>query len=144
MWSTFAARYPDRIGARIGFDESLAHRIEAGADIFLMPSRFEPCGLNQMYSMRYGTVPVVHGVGGLADTVVDYSPGNKEATGFVMVDYTPQALLETLNRALTVFADSVKWLGLQRAGMQQDFSWDRSAREYVKIYQQALRQRAQR
>jgi starch synthase len=144
MWSTFAARYPDRIGARIGFDESLAHRIEAGADIFLMPSRFEPCGLNQMYSMRYGTVPVVHGVGGLADTVVDYSPGNKEATGFVMVDYTPQALLETLNRALTVFADSVKWLGLQRAGMQQDFSWDRSAREYVKIYQHALRQRAQR
>ena len=85
MWRALAARHPDRIGARIGFDESLAHLIEAGADIFLMPSRFEPCGLNQMYSMRYGTVPVVHGVGGLADTVVDYSPRRTGAVrrGFV-------------------------------------------------------------
>ncbi|MGH9140054.1 MAG: glycogen synthase, partial [Vicinamibacterales bacterium] len=138
MWRRAAARYPDRIGARIGFDESLAHGIEAGADIFLMPSRFEPCGLNQMYSMRYGTVPVVHGVGGLADTVVDYSPRRKRSTGFVMVDYTPAALLEALNRAFTLYADPRKWQGLQLAGMQQDFSWDRSAREYVKIYERAL------
>jgi starch synthase len=141
MWTTFAARHPDRIGARIGFDESLAHLIEAGADIFLMPSRFEPCGLNQMYSMRYGTVPVVHGVGGLADTVVDYRPGDAHSTGFVMVDYTPSALLDALNRALTLFADPGKWRGLQQAGMQQDFSWDRSAREYVKIYERALQGR---
>jgi starch synthase len=139
MWRAVAARYPERIGARIGFDESLAHLIEGGADIFLMPSRFEPCGLNQMYSMRYGTVPVVHGVGGLADTVVDYSRRSKRSTGFVMADYTPPALLEALNRAFMVFADPGKWQGLQRAGMQQDFSWDRSAREYVKIYERLVR-----
>src|SRR4029077_3480744 len=83
LWRGLAARHPDRIGAYIGFDESLAHLIEGGADIFLMPSRFEPCGLNQMYSMRYGTVPVVHAVGGLADTVRDYTPRRAEPTGFV-------------------------------------------------------------
>ena len=92
MWRAVAARYPDRIGARIGFDESLAHLIEGGADIFLMPSRFEPCGLNQMYSMRYGTVPVVHGVGGLADTVVDEARrGTRDRTGFVMRPITPRS-----------------------------------------------------
>jgi starch synthase len=138
MWRAAAARHPDRIGARIGFDESLAHLIEAGADIFLMPSRFEPCGLNQMYSMRYGTVPVVHGVGGLADTVVDYSPRSKRSTGFVLASYTPPALLEALNRAFTVFRDPRKWQAVQAAGMRQDFSWDRSAQEYVKIYERAL------
>jgi starch synthase len=138
MWRALAARYPGRIGARIGFDEPLAHLIEAGADIFLMPSRFEPCGLNQMYSMRYGTVPVVHGVGGLADTVADYSPRSKRSTGFVFSDYTPPALLEALNRAFTIFGDARKWRALQVAGMRQDFSWDRSAREYVKIYERAL------
>jgi starch synthase len=146
LWTAAAARYPDRIGARIGFDESLAHLIEAGADIFLMPSKFEPCGLNQMYSMRYGTVPVVNGVGGLADTVTDYRPaspaprdgGRKNATGFVLADYSAPALLEALHRALTVFQDRVKWQALQSAGMRQDFSWDRSAQEYVKIYERAL------
>ena len=132
MWRALAARYPDRIGARIGFDESLAHLIEGGADIFLMPSRFEPCGLNQMYSMRYGTVPVVHGVGGLADTVVDGK------TGVVFADYTPAALFQALTRALTLFGDRRAWQALQLAGMRQDFSWDRSAREYVKIYERAL------
>jgi starch synthase len=135
LWREAAARHPDRIGARIGFDESLAHLIEAGADIFLMPSKFEPCGLNQMYSMRYGTVPVVNGVGGLADTVVD------EESGFVMADYSPPALLEALRRAVTVFRDRVKWQALQAAGMRQDFSWDRSAREYVRIYERAVASR---
>jgi starch synthase len=150
MWRALAARYPDRVGAHIGFDESLAHLIEAGADMFLMPSRFEPCGLNQMYSMRYGTVPVVHGVGGLADTVVDYSRGGLAApkhgeggTGFVFVDYTPQALLEALTRAFAVFRDAGAWRALQAAGMRQDFSWDRSAQEYVKIYERAIGLRAQ-
>ena len=90
------ARHPDRIGAQIGFDEALAHLIEGGADIFLMPSRFEPCGLNQMYSLRYGTVPVVRAVGGLADTVTDYAPGDASATGFVFEDYTAAALLDAL------------------------------------------------
>ena len=142
MWRALAARFSDRIGARIGFDESLAHLIEGGADIFLMPSRFEPCGLNQMYSMRYGTVPVVHGVGGLADTVVDYSPRSKRSTGFVFREYTPPALLEALNRAFTMFRDRPRWLALQAAGMRQDFSWDRSAQEYVKMYERASTTRA--
>ena len=105
IWRAFAARHPDRIGARIGFDESLAHLIEAGADIFLMPSRFEPCGLNQMYSMRYGTVPVVHAVGGLADTVCDYAPGEpaRMRPGSCSADYTPAALLEALDACVALF-----------------------------------------
>ena len=137
LWTRLAAAHPDRIGVRIGFDEGLAHLIEGGADIFLMPSRFEPCGLNQMYSLRYGTVPVVRAVGGLADTVTDYAPGRSSATGFVFGDYTPAALLEALNRALALYPDRQTWRALQRAGMQQDHSWDRSAREYVKIYERA-------
>jgi starch synthase len=138
LWTALAARYPDRIGARIGFDERLAHLIEAGADIFLMPSQFEPCGLNQMYSLRYGTVPVVRAVGGLADTVRDYDPRDAATTGFVFHEYAPAALLEALARALRLFADTDAWRAVQLAGMRQDFSWDRSAREYVKIYDRAI------
>jgi starch synthase len=162
LWRATAARYPDRVGARIGFDESLAHLIEGGADIFLMPSRFEPCGLNQMYSMRYGTVPIVNGVGGLADTVIDYVPATpqrgqngrvapkpgegalagpsrgEDGTGFVLASYTPAALLDALRRAIAAFGDAGEWKAIQLAGMRQDFSWDRSAREYVKIYERAL------
>jgi starch synthase len=131
LWRTLAARYPDRIGARIGFDERLAHLIEAGADIFLMPSRFEPSGLNQMYSLRYGTVPVVRAVGGLADTV---TPDN----GFLFERYTPDALLDALRRALDACANRDRWRALQLAGMRADYSWDRSAREYVKIYERVV------
>jgi starch synthase len=141
MWTDLAAAHPDRIGVRIGFDEELAHLIEAGSDMFLMPSRFEPCGLNQMYSMRYGTVPIVHAVGGLADTVRDYAPRKPTSTGFVFADYTPAALMNALNRALTLFKDPKKWRALQAAGMRQDFSWDRSAAEYVKIYERLLKAR---
>ncbi len=133
FWRRLAARFPDRIGARIGFDEPLAHLIEGGADMFLMPSRFEPCGLNQMYSLRYGTVPVVRGVGGLFDTV------REGATGFVFDQYTPEALLETLRRALAAFGNPSKWRELQLEGMKQDHSWDRSAREYVTIYEKVSR-----
>jgi len=132
LWAALAARFPDRIGARIGFDERLAHLIEAGADIFLMPSQFEPCGLNQMYSLRYGTVPVVREVGGLADTVT-------VRNGFLFQDYTPGALLGALTRALTTFANPRKWRALQLAGMRADHSWDRSAHEYVKIYERAAK-----
>jgi len=145
MWTMLASRHPDRIGAHVGFDEALAHLIEGGADMFLMPSRFEPCGLNQMYSMRYGTVPIVRAVGGLADTVIDFSPlpaGKRrtgpQPTGFVFHDYTPAALLTTLARALDAYRDRRKWRALQLAGMGQDFSWDRSAAEYVKIYERAM------
>ncbi len=141
LWTRLAAAHPDRIGVHVGFDESLAHLIEAGADMFLMPSQFEPCGLNQMYSLRYGTVPIVRAVGGLADTVTDYTPGRTNSTGFVFKPYTPAALLEALNRALALYPDRKKWQRLQIAGMKQDHSWDRSAREYVKIYERALRKR---
>ena len=134
FWRTLAAAHSDRVGARIGFDEGLAHLVEGGADIFLMPSRFEPSGLNQMYSMRYGTVPLVHSVGGLADTVTP-------RTGFVFDDYTPDALMACLRRALRAFGHPRKWRALQRAGMGRDFSWDRSAKEYVKIYDRVIKQR---
>jgi starch synthase len=134
LWTRLAAAHPDRIGVHVGFSEPLAHLIEAGADIFLMPSQFEPCGLNQMYSLRYGTVPVVRAVGGLADTVTDYARGPRAATGFVFEPYNPSALLEALNRALTAYGNRTRWTALQRRGMAQDHSWDRSAREYVKIY----------
>jgi starch synthase len=144
MWTRLAAAHPDRIGVRIGFDEPLAHLIEGGADIFLMPSQFEPCGLNQMYSLRYGTVPVVRAVGGLADTVTDYQPGHPGATGFTFVDYTPAALRDALGRALVLYRNQREWNALQRAGMNEDHSWDRSAGEYVKIYERALTRSAGR
>jgi starch synthase len=138
FWRGLSALHPDRIGARIGFDERMAHLIEAGADIFLMPSRFEPCGLNQMYSMRYGTVPVVRRVGGLADTVRDFSSGQPDPTGFSFDEYTSPALLAALSHALALYRDPAGWQALQLAGMRQDHSWDRSAREYVKIYERAM------
>jgi starch synthase len=141
LWRHLAAEFPDRIAARIGFDERLAHLIEGGADIFLMPSRFEPCGLNQMYSLRYGTVPVVRSVGGLADTVIDQadsSGGAVRPNGFSFDEYTPEALLSVLRRALALFRNQGAWRELQVAGMEADHSWDRSAREYVKIYDWAV------
>ena len=142
LWLSLSKGHPTRVGVRIGFDEPLAHLIEAGADIFLMPSRFEPCGLNQMYSLRYGTIPVVRAVGGLADTVRDYAPRRRTSTGFVFHDYAGPALLGALSRALALFADKTRWRALQRNAMRQDHSWDRSGREYVKIYKRAIRQAA--
>ena len=130
-----SARYPDRVSARIGFDEGLAHLIEGGADLFLMPSRFEPCGLNQMYSLRYGTLPLVRATGGLADTVRNLDPATGEGTGFSFVEYSPQALLGTLRWALSIYQNRDLWRRMQVAGMQQDFSWEASAREYVKVYE---------
>ena len=137
LWLALAARHPDRVAAKIGFDEPLAHLIEAGADLFLMPSRFEPCGLNQMYSLRYGTVPLVRAVGGLVDTVRNYNPRTGEGTGFSFEDYSAQALLNTLVWALGIYRDRGAWERIQLAGMQQDFSWDASARQYVKVYARA-------
>jgi starch synthase len=137
LWLGLAARHPDRIGAKIGFDEPMAHLIEAGADLFLMPSRFEPCGLNQMYSLRYGTVPLVRAVGGLVDTVRNYKPTG-DGTGFSFDDYSAQALLNTLRWALEIYRDRITWPRIQREGMKQDFSWDASARQYVKVYERAI------
>ena len=141
MWKILSARYPDRISAFVGFDERRAHLVEGGADIFLMPSRFEPCGLNQMYSMRYGTVPVVRAVGGLVDTVRPYNPRNGQGTGFLFSEYRPAALLDALGRALAAFGNRKLWTRLQKNGMRADFSWDRSAAEYVKLYKRVRRAR---
>jgi starch synthase len=137
MWRGLSARHPERIGARIGFDEGLAHRIEGGGDLFLMPSRFEPCGLNQMYSLRYGTVPLVRATGGLADTVRNYNPRTGEGNGFTFDEYSPLALLGTLQRALDIYKDRDTWRRLQLAGMADDNSWDASARRYVQVYERA-------
>jgi starch synthase len=134
MWRQLQARRPDRVAVRIGFDERLAHLIEGGADMFLMPSWYEPCGLNQMYSLRYGTIPIVRGTGGLEDTVVDLDESPAEGTGFKFRDYRPGALTWAVERALTAFAAPKRWRAMQRNGMNRDFSWDVSAREYVKVY----------
>ncbi len=128
-----AAERPDRVAARIAFDEALAHRMEAGADLFLMPSRYEPCGLSQMYSLRYGTVPVVRAVGGLEDTVEDFDGWNR-GTGFKFREYAPQALLLAVRRAIETHRDRRAWRGLMLRGMAQDFGWDRSARSYEALY----------
>jgi starch synthase len=135
QWQELAVRHPNRIGVRIGFDDALAHLMEGGADLFLMPSRFEPCGLNQMYSLRYGTVPVVHATGGLFDTVHNVDEKSGRGTGFTFNTYSPVALLGALGRALQMFENRPAWRRIQRAGMREDFSWDASAREYVKAYE---------
>jgi starch synthase len=132
LWMALAAAYPDQVSATIGFDERLAHRIEAGSDVFLMPSRFEPCGLNQMYSLRYGTLPVVRATGGLEDTVRDVSEA--DGNGFKFREYVPGALVGALRRALDLFPNSMEWKKIQTRGMKEDHSWDASAREYVKVY----------
>lgn len=132
-----ADTYPGQVAVKIGFDEGLAHRIEAGADIFLMPSRFEPCGLNQMYSLAYGTPPLVRATGGLADTVVNYSPEGLaagRANGFVCGDASPQAILGTAHWAAGLWADKPCWRQLQRNAMAGDFSWTAPARQYLDLY----------
>lgn len=141
LWRRLAAQYPDRVGVFVGFDERRAHLVEAGADIFLMPSRFEPCGLNQMYSLRYGTVPVVRAVGGLVDTVRPFNPRNGQGTGFLFSDYRPEAMLDALERALATFRRTASWKRLQVRGMRKDFSWDRSALEYLTVYKRAIASR---
>jgi len=134
-----ARRYPQQMGVRIAFDEPLAHKIEAGCDMFLMPSRYEPCGLSQIYSMRYGTIPIVRHTGGLADTVVEVNPKRGSGTGFKFSTYHPDALWEAIEKALSCFADKELWLGLVQQAMSQDFSWSRSARQYLKLYRRRRR-----
>jgi len=142
-----AAGFPGRAGCVIGYDEALAHRIEAGADIFVMPSRYEPCGLNQMYSMRYGTVPVVRDTGGLADTVTDCNErtlANGSATGFSFREPAASALLAAIRRALAAWTDQAGWRRLQENGMARDFDWQAPARRYVELYETLAAGRAAR
>jgi starch synthase len=141
---TLAESHPGRVAVTIGFSEGLAHRIEAGADIFLMPSRFEPCGLNQMYSLRYGTPPVVRATGGLADTVVNFTLEalhTGTANGFSFQAATPAAFLATAKRALAAWQDRKLWQRIQRIGMGCDFSWSGAASDYVHVYRSALKRR---
>ena len=133
-WSDFARRHPGRCAVRIGFDEGFAHRIEAGADIFVMPSRFEPCGLNQMYSLRYGTPPVVRATGGLADTVVD-AADEKRGNGFVFGPANATALFAALKRAAAAWHDPALWRRLQKHGMGRDSSWAEAAGHYAALYE---------
>ncbi|MGC8118920.1 glycogen synthase GlgA [Marinobacter sp. VGCF2001] len=137
--ASIAQAWPAQCSLTLGYNEGLAHRITAGADIFLMPSRFEPCGLNQMYSLRYGTVPVVHGVGGLNDTVFDpEEEAPVHANGFVFRDANPDGLLSAINRALTAREHRKTWRKLQHNGMQGDYSWKSRACEYVALYQSLM------
>lgn len=141
LFARLAKRHPAKFSAQITFNNELAHRIEAGADIFLMPSRYEPCGLNQLYSLRYGAVPLVHKTGGLADTITNCTPssmGKGTANGFSFQSYAPRALLATIVRALKLHADRRHWRRLMLNGMRQDWSWDKSAREYLTLYEKAL------
>ncbi len=134
-------RYAGKVGVAIGFDNILAHKIEAGSDIFLMPSRFEPCGLSQMYSLRYGTVPVVRATGGLDDNIEAYDAVSGQGNGFKFEAYDAEALLATLQRALTLYRDRVAWERLMQRGMQADFSWAKSAQAYTDLYAKALANR---
>jgi starch synthase len=135
------ARYPDKIGLRIGFDEALAHRIEGGADMLVMPSRYEPCGLSQLYSLRYGTIPIVSKTGGLADTVVAFNPRNPNidrATGFHIKKHTAESLLAAVNEALPAFQGIDIWSRLVENAMTVDVSWSRSAKAYDRLFRSVL------
>jgi len=134
MWRHWTARLPERAAARIGFDERLAHLIEGGSDMFLMPSWYEPCGLNQMYSLRYATIPIVRATGGLEDTVVDADEFPDRGTGFKFREYQAEPLVDAVERALEAFRSPDRWRQIQQNAMKPDFSWDVSAREYVKVY----------
>lgn len=129
-----AIEHPDKVGVRIGFDDPLAHTIEAGADMFLMPSLHEPCGLNQLYSLAYGTVPIVRATGGLIDTVINYDEKAQSGNGFTFKDYTASAMMEAIRRALALFKENGNWLELVRRGMKEDHSWANSAKKYEEIY----------
>ena len=133
-FSGLARAFRDRVGYYAGYSEDLAHLIEAGSDMFLMPSRYEPCGLNQMYSLKYGTVPIVRRTGGLADTVQLFDPDTDSGTGFVFDHSTPQGVSWALNTALDIFADRPAWQRLMLRGMAMDFSWERQGEEYLRLY----------
>lgn len=144
LFRELAARFPRQVGVNIAYDNTLAHKIEAGSDMFLMPSRYEPCGLNQIYSLRYGTVPVVRATGGLDDTIEPFDPQLGRGTGFKFEPYDGQALLACVRRALQVYKDEKAWRRLQANGMAKDFSWQTSAAEYVKLYEKAKKARIRR
>jgi starch synthase len=137
-----AERYPNRFAVRIAYDETLAHKILAGSDMVLMLSRSEPCGLNQIYGMKYGTVPVVRETGGLDDSVDDWNPESGEGTGFKFHGYEPENLMQALGRAFAAFSDKPQWRKIMLNGMSKDFSWTVPAERYIQIYQEIVRRRS--
>ncbi len=141
LFLALAQKFPAKVGVKIAYDNTIAHKIEAGADMFLMPSQYEPCGLNQIYSLRYGTVPVVRATGGLDDTIVQYNPKTGGGTGFKFDAYTGRALLECVRNAIRVFRDAAAWHAIQTIGMAKEFSWKPSAAAYVTVYEHARRAR---
>jgi starch synthase len=144
MLTGLSSRRPDKIGVRIGFDNALAHKIEAGADMFLMPSKYEPCGLNQIYSLKYGTIPIVRATGGLDDTIEDYNPSTGAGNGFKFSSYSGPTLLEVVKRALAVYSHKKAWRRLMTNAMSYDFSWEKSAAEYLTLYRELVGRRVGR
>jgi starch synthase len=130
--------FPGKVSVQFGYDETLAHRIEAGCDFFLMPSRFEPCGLNQMYSLRYGTIPIVRATGGLDDSVMDWTQNSQLATGIKFSEYNSRSLAKAIRKALVLFGQPQLFKACRHNAMTADFSWERTVHEYVKVYQKYL------
>src|ERR1700758_2583239 len=137
MFQRLAKQFPHKIAVKVAYDNAIAHKIEAGADMFLMPSRYEPCGLNQIYSLKYGTVPIVRATGGLDDTIEPWDARTGKGTGFKFTEYNGESLLLTIKQALHAYRDQTSWQVLMRNGMNKDFSWNSSAREYIKVYEKA-------
>lgn len=136
------AQYPQKFAVKVAYDNAIAHKIEAGSDMFLMPSRYEPCGLNQMYSLKYGTVPIVRATGGLDDTIEPFDSRSGKGTGFKFSEYTGEALLQTIRAALVAFEDKSAWQKLMRNGMSKDYSWNSSAKDYARLYERVRQSRA--
>ncbi|MCF8261839.1 MAG: glycogen synthase GlgA [Melioribacteraceae bacterium] len=141
MFTEFAEKHPEKIAIWIGYNIELSHLIEAGSDMFLMPSHYEPCGLNQIYSLRYGTVPIVRETGGLADTVINWNDSKSTGTGFSFSEYTPEAMMEAIRNAINLFTQKEKWKKIQENGMKLNFSWTESAKKYIELYQKAKNKR---
>ncbi|HEV7929021.1 MAG TPA: glycosyltransferase, partial [Nitrosospira sp.] len=134
FWQSLRDYAPRQVGVFRGYNEALAHKIEAGADIFMMPSRFEPCGLNQMYSLRYGTIPIVRAVGGLEDTVHNFDAVNGTGNGFKFGPFQPGPFVERIYEAIFAYSDPDTWRQIQRNGMTEDNSWENAARKYIQLY----------
>ena len=143
LFRAYSKTFPKKVAVKLTFDEQSAHEIEAGSDMFLMPSRFEPCGLNQLYSLKYGTIPIVRNTGGLADTITDVRScpvSNGKANGFSFKEYNADILLDTVISAKDLFKNKSQWISLMKNGMAQDWSWERSAREYIELYKMLVKE----
>jgi starch synthase len=138
QYAALGKKHPGRLGVRLAFDNALAHKIEAGSDMFLMPSKYEPCGLNQMYSLKYGTIPIVRATGGLDDTIKEFNPEKDKGNGFKFNAYSSAELIKAVKRARYLYRNKLLWTRLVKNAMKEDFSWEKSAKKYTEVYQKAL------